>query len=357
LHSTSVSGGAFTPDGQYLVTGSYDRLIRFWSLGAKAIQPEITGAGTTEGKIAFTLDGQAVLSQGRLFDIHTGEQRGDLVYPSFSGISADGKTAYALAGTQISIFDAPIWTQRQTITPTRNQTPYGIGISPDGSRLAVSSFDRPYRIYLLDALTGQELRTIDLAISAWGLAFSPDGQLLAAGACDTTTYLYDVATGAELRALKFPGTIHCINDVAFSPDGHYLLSAGAADNLVLWDVQTGEKVREFIGHTGAVWGVAFSRDGRYAVSGGADGTARLWDVATGKELRRFAGHTATIWEVAISPDGSLVATTSSDGSVKIWKTDLEELKTAICATLIRDLSDAERARYGITDTNPTCPGH
>jgi WD40 repeat protein len=307
--------------------------------------------------VAFTADGQSIFAQGKVYDVHTGEQKAKVAnpeYPGFVGISADGKTAYVLSGNRVLVFDPATWAPRQTFTSCVNE-PYSIGISPDGSIIALGAFGRPLTICLLDANTGQVLRTFDAPANTFGLVFSPDSRVLAAGACDTTTHLYDVATGVELKAMKFPGTPHCVNDIAFSPDGRYLLAAGTEDKLWLWDVQTGEKVREFIGHTGVIWGAAISRDGRYAVSGGADGTARLWDIATGKEVRRFAGHAGIVWEVAISPDAKLVATTSNDGTVKFWNTNLDDLKAAVCGVMSRDLTEAERRRYNITDTGPTCP--
>ena len=57
-----------------------------------------------------------------------------------------------------------------------------------------------------------------------------------------------------------------------TPDGKFVIS------------RTGEIEKEFIGHTGDVWGVAVSPDSRLLVSGSADQTIRLWKVATGKPL-------------------------------------------------------------------------
>jgi WD40 repeat protein len=91
------------------------------------------------------------------------------------------------------------------------------------------------------------------------------------------------------------------------------------------------------------------------LTGSADGTARLWDIATGVELRRFSGHTAAVWGAAFSPDGRRLATTSADDSVKLWLTDLDELASAVCDSLPRDLTAAERESYGVTDSAPTCP--
>ena len=65
--------------------------------------------------------------------------------------------------------------------------------------------------------------------------------------------------------------------VAFSPDGR-LLATGSADKTArLWDPATGECLRTLAGHDRGVFGVAFSPDGRLLATGSWDNTARLWD--------------------------------------------------------------------------------
>jgi WD40 repeat protein len=100
--------------------------------------------------------------------------------------------------------------------------------------------------------------------------------------------------------------------------------------------------------------VAFSADGLYVATAGADGTVRLWDAATGRELRRYTGHTALVENVVFAPDGRYLVSGSDDGTVRLWDVDYHTTLKYLCSRLQRDLTDAERAQYGITDNEPTC---
>ena len=64
--------------------------------------------------------------------------------------------------------------------------------------------------------------------------------------------------------------------VAFSPDGRLLATASHDGTARLWDPATGEPRRTLTGHTDAVIGVAFSPDGRLLATASHDKTARLW---------------------------------------------------------------------------------
>src|SRR5262249_6979804 len=96
-------------------------------------------------------------------------------------------------------------------------------------------------------------------------------------------YYQERLCSQELRTLK--GHTGWVEGVAFIPDGGLLASCSTDRTVKLWDVATGKELRTVKGHRGGVEGVAFSPDGARLASASTDGTVKLWDVATGKELR------------------------------------------------------------------------
>lgn len=356
LHRADAFASAFTPDRRYLVTGLDDGTISFWDLQARPVQIEIPGAGHTEGALAFTNDGEGLFAMGRVFDSRTGDPGPDTGVFGASHLSLDGETALVVSADPfvIHIFDTRTWAARLAQPVNCLQEQYGQALSPDGSLVAVASFDFPYKICVYDSRSGEVVQVLDTSSITYGLAFSADNRTLVAAECSDIARIYDLATGSVVRSLQKTDEPMCTMDLAISPDGTLIVTARYNGDVDLWDYSTGKLIRSFVGHSDAVRGVAFSPDGQTVLTGSADGTARLLDVSTGAEVRRFSGHTATVWRPAFSPDGRRVATSSSDGTVKLWYTDLNELKDAVCNALPRDLTDKERERYGILDSAPTC---
>lgn len=181
-----------------------------------------------------------------------------------------------------------------------------------------------------------------------GVAISPDGKLAATASgrvnplgpvLDNSVRVWEIATGKEIYRLDATkgGHTDTVTGVAFSPDGRILASSSIDATIILWDVQTGTIIRRLHGHQDWVNRVVFTPDGRSLVSGSGnflitaipipglstrDASVRLWDVATGQEIRRFdvgeGGHANPIMGLAVSADGTRVAAGDTNGLIIVW---------------------------------------
>jgi WD40 repeat protein/tRNA A-37 threonylcarbamoyl transferase component Bud32 len=260
--------------------------------------------------------------------------------------SADGRRLAAAGGArymggppghssppgQVTVWDAETGGEQVSLR-TEGAPALCVTFSPDSRRIASASADGTVRVW--DVTTGEEKLSRKTRAVGFGggvppenyqgVAFSPDGRLLASSSGGfgepAEVRVWDVETGAEMYVLK--GHEQPVLGIAFSPDGRRLATGSGDRTVKLWDAQTGEETFTLKGHTGAVTGVAFSPNGRRLVTSAAapregPGEVKLWDTETGQEKLALKGHNGTVHSVGFSADGRRIATGGADKMVRVW---------------------------------------
>jgi WD40 repeat protein/serine/threonine protein kinase len=372
-HADAITCVAFSPDGKRLASGDWDNTLRTWDVAGRqpllvlpkqpgrvtsvAFSPQgdrlvtahdtgrVTVRDAASGRelskfdadrdsvdcVAFSPGGHRLATASglsgspfvaKVWDAKEGRELLALKHHAFDGehgsvaFSPDGKLLAAGSGTTVKVWDVAADPKPLACRGHRQEIA-SVAFSPDGTRLAtVGSVDETLKVW--DAIGGQEMVGLT-ADFGHGVAFSPDGKLLAAGQ-GQGVFVCDPLTGREIRRLA--GHTGGVITVAFSPDGKLLASAcrpgdeGDAGEIIIWDVADG--TRAITIEDPFAWNVAFSPDGKRLASARWDEVLAVWDVADGKRLLTLRGHTNRVRGVAFSPDGQLIASASEDRTLRLW---------------------------------------
>jgi WD40 repeat protein len=307
------------------------------SAAASAQAPPAADGGEKKVRLVwfprFSPDGSQVLTahgswdkkeggEARLFAAKDGKV--EHVFPHPRGVRtvawAPKGTTFVTGGYGQGIRGFDVKTRKELFLVAGTQNVENLRVTSDDKLVCASFGNGSVRLY--DLASRKEVHAFPAVHDGgiWGMALSPDDQLLVTGGKDTFANVLDLGTRKKVHALKHPGEV---NGLAFTPDGR-LLATGCTDTRIrIFDVATGERVAMVKAHDGGpVTDLQFTSDGKLLASAAGDGTVRVWDMTdlknpTQKMLLKVTENSMA-FGVAISPDNSRLAAVSWDEQVKVW---------------------------------------
>jgi WD40 repeat protein/serine/threonine protein kinase len=322
---------AFSPGSSNVLAtaGGGDNLIKLWDIGNKKI---ITRLGLQEryGSIewfAFSPDAKLLatayftsLIVWRIEDqskVWMQESRGPL-YIRHAAFTPDGKALVSGGGDRpkLRVWDAATGSELPRFPPDHTGTLLRAVFAPSGKVMASISGDN--RLLLWDFSERRLRLELPFSFNSPAVAFSPDGQLVAAGATPTSIRVWEVASGRPVALLH--GHSAGITALAFTPDGTGLVSASRDHSVRLWAIQPRGKKDVLRGHHSWIAQAGFSPDGRLLASSEMFPPPQtlVWDVSSQGMITNLNGHTGQITATAFSPDGRILVTGSFDRTLALW---------------------------------------
>jgi WD40 repeat protein len=295
VHHESESDGAvysvaFSPDGDLIASGVYME-VRLWSV------PDAEPVRNIEHQhsvntLTFSPDGETLIAGQSMYGVQLSQV-------------ADGEALFNVCRSYDSVGAS----------------------SPDGGLVASGNRDGVLRLW--SAADGELVAEFEYPDAGWvtSIVFSPDGETLAAGHFDGIVNLWQVADGTLLHTLEPEKGYQGVVGLAFSPDGR-LLAIGARegfeDVVTLWEAASGTLVETLHGFDHAVNDLSFSPDGELLAAGANDGLIQVWQVADWSLLHTLEhtaddGEPTRVMAVAFSPSGRKLVAGTWDGTVWLWQ--------------------------------------
>ncbi|XP_020704924.1 cleavage stimulation factor subunit 50 isoform X1 [Dendrobium catenatum] len=169
---------------------------------------------------------------------------------------------------------------------------------PQGTILVSGAKDNTIKFFDFSKTVARKaFRVIQDTHNVRSVSFHPSGEFLLAGTDHHLPHLYDVNTfqcylSSNVQDLNM---ISPINQVRYSISGSLYVTASKDGSVLLWDGVTAQCIRKIVGAHGLTETTcaSFTKDQRFVLSCGKDSTIKLWEVGTGRLVNQYLGAVHT----------------------------------------------------------------
>jgi len=387
--SGRIAGVAFSPDGKYVITASWDSTARISETASGKSVNVRSGHKGHLNAASFSRDGQYVLTAGadgmaRVWKdwltaapnvVKTLSEPLEIVSASFSPNGdyiltggGEGKVRVWDWKADSPRIEGELTVSRAVADP---QPELPVPSSESGSSL-VDPTQAPTDATPTPTPTpspqvaGPSAKTL-----VFKAEFSPDGKSILIAAKNRRGLIWSW-TEPGSNVIRLSGHVFALYDVAFSPDGEYAITSSDDATALIWELKKSAVPTPLVTLNlvpNRIRGVAFSHDGKFVATASYDKVARIWEWRKWEPKIRDAqkpeersqpialrGHAGLLMCVAFSPDGKFLVTGSDDGTARIWRTQkldaaqvnnlsVAELLTLAQQRVTRQLTPQEREKY------------
>lgn len=340
-HTADVQSVAWGPDSNLLASGGSDKTVRLWSVKDGQQIAVMNGHLGDVLSVSISANGKILASAGTdrqliLWDTETFEQvttlkpfTNEVHSLTFTPDLGNIILAAASRDKTVELYEVKTEQRLSEILSTDLGPIYSLSLDGQGAPFVLSNLTRNEMEIAPLAPEQSPSSDIPESISAPGAiqsaALNLDGSVSVLGYATGRILIQNYESGVNIE-FSMNGAI---NSLAFSSNGQYLAASACSaavqatecesSEIKIWDIGLEQETASLTGQTGKVVSIAFSSDNTRLATGSDDASIWLWDIPDKTQLGLpLDRHEAAVTSLAFSPDGSLLASGSADTTIILW---------------------------------------